>query len=310
MATTKRIPTADEQAQREARTSQLLAQLEAGVEAIQTGDDFRRYLRFAARFHRYSYNNVLLILAQRPEVTRVAGYRAWQRLGRQVRKGERAIYVFAPRPYLVQPENDNGDEETRAGLAFRSVPVWDVSQTGGDPLPSLDVPALTGDHGQAVYAALVAYAERAGLTVTNHDPDTEGDDTHSSYHGYYSPRRKLIFVQRAAPAQMVKTLIHELGHVLDPELLATPRAEHETVAEATAFVVAAHVGIDTGSYSFPYIAAWAGREEGASVIKTVMGRVQGIAHRIIAGIEDAGDAGADEPPPAAAALRVGARLAA
>jgi hypothetical protein len=81
---------------------------------------------------------------------------------------------------------------------------------------------------------------------------------------------------------MVKTLAHELAHHLDQELQAAPRAECETVAEATAFVVAAHAGIDTGSYSFPYIATWASRHDGPALLKQIMGRVQAIAHRLIA----------------------------
>ena len=114
----------------------------------------------------------------------------------------------------------------------------------------MDAPVLTGDADTATYDALVQFAARDGLTVTNDDPNTDGDDTRSRYHGYYSPGRRLIFVKRAAPAQMFKTLIHELGHHLDPELRSAPQPERETVAEATAFVVAAHQGTDTGSYSF------------------------------------------------------------
>ena len=245
------------QAQRDERVSSLLQQLEAGVEVIQTSEDFQRYLRTAATFHQYSPNNVLLILSQRPDATRVAGYRAWQSLGRQVKKGEKAISIFAPRPYRVTTEDAQGEEQTREGLTFRSIPVFDISQTEGDPIPTMEAPVLTGDEGAQTYVALVAFATRQGLTVTSHDPKTDGDDTQSTYNGYYSPARKLIFVKQAAPAQMVKTLAHELAHHLDPELQAVSRAECETVAEATAFVVAAHQGIDTGSYSFPYIATWA-----------------------------------------------------
>src|ERR687886_1169601 len=91
------------QAQRDERMSDLLQQFEAGVQAIQTGADFQRYLRTAAIFHAYSPNNVLLILSQRPDATRVAGYKTWQSLGRQVKQGERAIYIFAPRPVPCRP---------------------------------------------------------------------------------------------------------------------------------------------------------------------------------------------------------------
>ncbi len=248
------------QAEREQRTTELLAQLEAGVTAIQTSDDFKRYLSVAAKFHAYSSNNVLLVIAQRPDAIRVAGYRTWQSLGRQVNKGERAIYIFAPRPYRVKSETEP-DEDVRERLTFRLVPVFDLEQTTGDPLPVMEAPALTGDADADAYHALVRFATSEGLTVTSHDPNTDGDDTRSSYHGYYSPGRKLIFVKQAAPAQMLKTLIHELAHHLDPELELAPAGERETVAEATAFIVAAHQGIDTGSYSFPYIATWAGQQD-------------------------------------------------
>ena len=293
------------QADREHRTTELLAQLEAGVVAIQTSDDFKRYLSVAARFHAYSSNNVLLIIAQRPDATRVAGYRTWQSLGRQVTKGERAIYIFAPRPYRVTTETATDAEETRERVTFRLVPVFDLEQTTGDPLPVMEAPALTGDADADAYHALVRFAASDGLTVTSHDPNTDGDDTRSSYHGYYSPGRKLIFVKRAAPAQMLKTLIHEFGHHLDPELELASAAERETVAEATAFIVAAHQGIDTGSYSFPYIATWAGQQDGPTLIKQVLGRVQPIAHRLIASILEH-----DHPLTETAVLREDPRLAA
>src|ERR687886_588071 len=272
------------QQQRDERMSDLVRQLETGVQAIQTSADFKRYLQIAATFHQYSPNNVLLILSQRPDATRVAGYTTWQSLGRQVKKGEKAIYIFAPRPYRVTTEDEAGEEQTREGLTFRSVPVFDISQTEGAPILTMEAPTLTGDAGQATYQALVAFAAHEGLTVTTHDPKTDGDDTQSTYNGYYSPSRKLIFVKPAAPAHMVKTLAHELAHHLDPELQTVSRAECETVAEATAFVVAAHADIDTGSYSFPYIATWASRQDGPALLKHVMGRVQAIAHRVIAGI--------------------------
>src|SRR5919202_513039 len=109
------------QAQRDERMSTLLQQLEVGVQAIQTSEDFQRYLRTAANFHQYSPNNVLLILAQKPDATRVAGYTTWQALGRQVKKGEKAIYIFAPQPYFVTTADEAGEEKTREGLTFRSV---------------------------------------------------------------------------------------------------------------------------------------------------------------------------------------------
>ena len=57
---------------------------------------WRGWLDVAARFHNYSFGNQLLIAAQKPDATLVAGYGAWNALGRQARKGEKALWVLAP----------------------------------------------------------------------------------------------------------------------------------------------------------------------------------------------------------------------
>ena len=84
--TTNTTPT-DATETRQERYREVLATLESGIADIVTGDGFARYLHCMARFHAYSLNNIALIYAQRPDATRVAGYRAWRALGRQVRRG-------------------------------------------------------------------------------------------------------------------------------------------------------------------------------------------------------------------------------
>ena len=84
---------ADQRAQAEAARADKLAalhdRLAEQVAALRTGQDWQRWLTVAARFHTYSLNNTLLILAQRPDATQVAGYEAWKTLGRQVaQRGE------------------------------------------------------------------------------------------------------------------------------------------------------------------------------------------------------------------------------
>src|ERR671939_502212 len=78
------------------RLSESLARLERAVEQIQDSETFRRYLDAQAKFHRYSWGNVLLILSQRPDSSQVAGYKTWQALGRQVRRGETGIRIMVP----------------------------------------------------------------------------------------------------------------------------------------------------------------------------------------------------------------------
>src|SRR5215212_282861 len=164
------------QHERETRLAEALARLDDAVSAIHDSEAFCRYLEVQARFHRYSYGNVLLILSQRPDATQVAGYRAWQSLGRQVRRGERGIKILVPmtvREPGDQASTDAGDTvepaamprdpgpsadpaSVRRRLLFGVGTVFDVSQTDGEPLPAIDVPVLDGDDGAALYARLEA----------------------------------------------------------------------------------------------------------------------------------------------------------
>src|SRR4051812_22390736 len=84
----------DWQQERQAKIERLAQQLQEGVASFQSSDDFKRWLRVASRFHTYSLNNQLLILFQFPTATRVAGYRTWQSLGRQVKRGEKGINIL------------------------------------------------------------------------------------------------------------------------------------------------------------------------------------------------------------------------
>lgn len=111
------------------------------VQALIDSQDWREFLTVASRFHRYSANNVLLILAQRPDATRVAGYRAWQRLGRQVRKGERGIAILAPCVQRARPVDDHdaaeNPEVVRVLRGFRVAHVFDPSpRPMGIPSPT------------------------------------------------------------------------------------------------------------------------------------------------------------------------------
>lgn len=99
---------------------QLIAALEAG-----RSDQLKAYLAMLAQFHRYSWGNVLLIHAQFPSASHVAGYRAWQRLGRQVRRGARAIFILAP---IVRRRPDPEEEielRPRRVAGFTSASVFD-----------------------------------------------------------------------------------------------------------------------------------------------------------------------------------------
>ena len=295
MKTQQHTQSVDRASTRQERINDLVKGLEVGVAAIQSTEEFKQWLMVASRFHNYSFTNQLLIAMQRPNATRVAGYKTWQSLGRQVKRGEKAISILAPRPYTR--ENKDGDgEEIISGLSFVTVSVFDLSQTEGDPLPEVGVALVTGDEGDELYDALLKVAAVENLEVTNFDNLTEGEDHKSTYNGYYNQTARRIFVKSSSsslsPSHMAKTLAHELGHHFDLMLTdqtaittTTSKEEKETVAEAVAYCVAMSAGLDTTGYSFPYIAIWAGRQDGPTVIRRVMERIQSAAERILSQLD-------------------------
>src|SRR5438309_8935659 len=119
--------------------SDILQRFEQAVGAIQDSESFRRWLDISARFHRYSLGNQLLIALQRPDATYVAGYNAWLKLGRHVKRGEKGIAILAPHRRKVT--TDAGEEEQRV-TGFGTGHVFALEQTDGEPLPRVDVPTL------------------------------------------------------------------------------------------------------------------------------------------------------------------------
>jgi antirestriction protein ArdC len=253
------------------RHAELVDKLTDGIADLTSSDQWRRYLDFQARFHRYSAGNVLLVLAQRPDATRVAGFRAWSAHGRAVRKGERAIWILAP---MVHSRScDEADTEPRV-RGFKWVPVFDVSQTEGGELPSVCRP-LSGDDGGADFGRLVEIAQLIGFRVEDHrfEGATNGDCCHS--------RRRIRVEADRSPRQRVKTLAHELAHAILHETVGDLSVA-ELEAESTAYVVCQHLGIDTAEYTFGYVATWAGGGGAAiTAIKASCDRIQRAAEVIV-----------------------------
>ena len=244
----------------ETRTDKLRAahdKLQAAVAEIISGDDWKRMLKVASKFHNYSFNNQLLIFLERPDATRVAGFRRWQELNRFVRKGEKGIAIFAPCKYKTKIEDHNGDERSMQELrGFRVVHVFDISQTDGEPLDEPVRPQLLdGDAPEGLWDALVAQASAAGFEVIRNQRGSEN--------GYCDFVAKQIAVRPdATGAQAVKTLVHELAHaLLHGDELFRSREIQEVEVESVAYIVCDAIGLDTSDYSFAYVARWAGGDE-------------------------------------------------
>lgn len=233
-----------------------MEQLESGVQQYMTSESYTTYLATMSKFHNYSFYNIMLILMQNPDATHVAGYRAWQtNFHRYVKKGEKGIRILAPAPFKAHRKNADGEDEEILVPNFRAVYVWDVSQTEGEELPSVDVDRLAGNIEN--YTALLD-----GVKAMAPYP-VELGDTGGTCCGYCSWNDKKIMIQSGmSEVQTVKTAIHELAHSLvhNPECKDAEQDKdtREVQAESIAYVVCNHFGLDTGDYSFPYVASWSG----------------------------------------------------
>jgi hypothetical protein len=288
----------DRQAARSASLRETLDRLEQAVGEVHDSDTFRRYLDAQARFHRYSFGNVFLILSQRPDATHVAGYSTWKQLGRQVRRGESGIRIITPmrRRSVDTPEDDEGSTERTPYPSFGTGTVFDIAQTEGEPLPHVEVPILDGERGRELYGHLVTLANGEGLTVQVEPgtPDVGTGTLPPSVMGYYAPRERRIVLRESGPLQMTKTLAHELAHHFNQGTCSSDqRAEEETIAESSAYVVCAYFGLDTGARSFPYVATWS---QEPRVLKAAMTHIQTVSATIIDRLASEPDATDDEPP--------------
>jgi len=310
---------------REAKLTGLHRTLTEQVTALATGPDWRRWLDMAAKFHNYSFNNTLLLLAQKPDATQVAGYNLWQELGRQVTRGEKGLAILAPVTRKLDQSQDDGHPtradrpappaegqaegaDSRRVIGFHPVYVWDVSQTTGDPLPAPPRPLLlAGQAPEGLWDALAAQCTAAGFTVTR--KPIAGETGPNGYTAYAT--REVVVRSDVDDAQAVKTLAHELGHVLmhDPAgfesgQTRTCRGDREVEAESLAYLVAADHGLDTAEYTFAYVAGWAAQTGDVdAALRASAVRVLSTAHQVLDRTHTnlAGEPAFDEPAASLAA---------
>jgi antirestriction protein ArdC len=227
---------------------QLAENLESGH-----SEQLTEFLSTMAKFHRYSLGNVLLIMAQKPDATHVAGFNTWKSFGRYVKAGEKGIAILAPMTFKNQESESSqnkaaGDEEK--SIRFRVVYVFDVSQTDGEPLP--EFAKVTGDPGD--------YSERLKGLVRQLSIELEYSDQLGGALGV-SRGGKIALKEGLDPSQEFTTLVHELAHEIlhqGDERKGSTKTSRELEAEAVAFVVAQAIGLDAGTASSDYIQLYRG----------------------------------------------------
>ena len=280
------------------KTKQAFEMIEQGVKDVYSSDSFKRYLSCCSKFHNYSLNNTLLILAQKPDASLVAGYRSWQaNFNRHVDKGEKGLMILAPVTYkedrLINKVDENGNVELdEAGspiqeqrqvnvTRFKTTTVFDISQTSGDPLPSL-IHDLTGSNNEA--KAIIQSVQSICTILIEFKTETEDLNLMTGAKGYYSPKEdKIVINKDLEDLQIAKTLIHEYAHSILHKQTDKNQSQREIEAESLAFVICDHFGIDTSEYSFGYIASYANKDY--SELKSILVNIQSKAHEMIELIE-------------------------
>ncbi|MBN1189465.1 MAG: DUF192 domain-containing protein [Dehalococcoidales bacterium] len=269
---------------KERKIDEVLRRLKSGVDNIQESQNFREFLLTMSKFHNYSIGNLMLIMLQKPDATRVAGFTTWKDLGRYVKKGEKGIAILAPcmppkETRVVEPE----DEEDEGSLAeirpiyFKVVHVFDISQTEGKELPEVEVPSLTGEADEGLFNGALELANLQGLDVSFESRPYQEPAIKGMYSG------KTIWVRpEESRAQQLKTLLHEMAHYYSEGVFQMPRRNAETIAESVAFTVGARFGFDSGIRSFPYVALWA---QDKKVLEQNLADIRKVSTKIIDALE-------------------------
>lgn len=236
--------------------------LELLLSRLETGESegYVEYLKVVSRFHRYSWGNTILIASQRPDATRVAGFNAWKRMGNPVRKGAKAIWVWAPLLKSRKDENENGDNTRVSLIGFKPVCVFDVKDTvNPDFLPSIFSP-LDGDY-SAQIESMLELIRSFGVPVKF---DSEGRA--NGYAIKYQNGSVEIHVRNDMDSgNLLNTLIHEFAHCLlhlgigdvVPKDRVVSYEEGEWEAQSTAFIVSYSLGLDV-TWTQDYLINWNG----------------------------------------------------
>ena len=255
---------------------QITDKLEKGVKDVFQSDKYKQFLNVMAKFPRYSVNNTMLIMMQRPDAQLCQSFTGWKQMGRYVKKGEKGISILAPAPYKIEREQTKLDDKGRPVFdadgepvkekvevtirAFKVVKTFDLAQTDGKELPMIGPNELVGSI-DGYPKLLQALQEVSPVPVSFELID-------GGAKGYYNLENKSIVIQDGmSEVQTIKTLLHEMAHQklhdkdTVPEAKDITRNGKEVEAESVAYVVCQHYGINTSDYSFSYVAGWSEGKE-------------------------------------------------
>ena len=268
------------------RLKEIIDGIDPGIQSLFASDQYAKYLRTMSRFHHYSLNNTILIYMQKPDATLVAGFGKWRdQFKRHVIRGEKSIKIIAPIVGTAMKEREKRDPQTGMIVVddmgnpvmekvqvpvtrFKVSPVFDVSQTEGEPIPTL-VHDLHGhvEHFDAFYEAVL----RSSPVAIDMEPLSQKEQGD----GYFNRlENRIVLREGMSEAQTISAAIHEIAHAKlhtleilrqeqtqNPEGKVKTRSTQEIEAESISYAVCQYYGIETKENSFGYIADWSKGKE-------------------------------------------------
>lgn len=200
--------------------------LQSGIKEYIESDRYKELLDNMSKFHDYSVNNSIGIMLQKPDASLIAPYTKWQKLNRQVKKGEKGIVILCPVKYKKMSERTKLDEQgkpllDKAGyeikekiyqnlVMFKIGFVFDKSQTvqieGKKEFVLEPVNELKESVGQSYNELMHAIQEISPVPITF-------EKIQSGAKGYYDDKHvKIVVNEGMSELQTLKTMIHEEAH--------------------------------------------------------------------------------------------------
>jgi hypothetical protein len=250
------------------RVEDIRREIDVAMENLSTPEQWQDWLAHASKFHKYSFVNQLLIRMQCPNATQVAGFNKWKEMGRAPLKGTKSIWINAPSTRKLKDKDgnvvtdDNGKEKT--WTSFYPVPVFDISQTDGDPVPEPPVVRYTPAEGVAppqMHTALEDQITKRGYRIEYRELPEKGPEGWTSFSS-----KEVVVSTRYGDAHTAMVLAHELAHIALShgddacEYHTGPGGERpamEVEAESVAYVIGKRYGLESSSSAFAYIHNWA-----------------------------------------------------
>ena len=284
---------------REERMSEIQEQLLAGIKEIYESGKWAEYISVMSKFPNYSINNCILIASQCPQASYVCGYKKWEEFNRNVVKGATGIMIIAPVKRKVDVEEPKYDADnhpvlnadgtqstetvTREFNSFRPCYVFDLSQTEGEPLPSLV---------NRLEESVEEYEQLKEVLIAVSPVPISFEDVPGDANGFFSPSEMRIVIQEGMPElQTIKTMVHEISHATlghGSKEDKWDRETHEVQAESTAYWVLQMLNVDgrldTSEYSFGYIAGWS-KDKELSELKENLELIKNTANELVSKID-------------------------